>query len=104
MELMTPKEVARCLKISVRTVYDNQNRLGGIYPAGIKVLRFRKDLIYGLMEGQKAPGLEVQLSVSGKNLRGWRSSYKSGSQKSKGRSKGRGQKKYAQTNPARHGL
>jgi hypothetical protein len=104
MELMTPKEVAQCLKISVRTVYDNQNRLGGIYPAGIKVLRFRKDFIDGVVEGQETQGLEVQLSVSGKKLRGWRSSYESGSQKGKGRSKGRDQKKYAHTNPERHGL
>ena len=104
MELMTVKEVARCLKISIRTVYDNQNRLGGIYPAGIKVLRFRKDIIDGIMEGQKTRGLEIQLCVSREELRRGKPSHQGRCQKSERRPKERGQKKYAQTNPSRHGL
>lgn len=30
----------------------NPRRLGGFYPAGIKVLRFRPEVIYGSVEGQ----------------------------------------------------
>ncbi len=104
VELMTSREVARCLKISVRTVYNNKNRLGGFYPAGLGILRFREDLIYGIMEGQNTQGLEIQLPVSGKGLRRGRPSNQSRSQKGKGRSKSRGPKEYTKTNPARHGL
>ena len=104
MEFMTPTDVALYLKISVRTVYENQKRLGGIYPAGIKVLRFRKEFIHELVERQKAPGLEIQLPVSGKGLRRGRLSNQSRSQKSKRGPTGRGQEKSIKTNPDRHGL
>jgi hypothetical protein len=104
MELLTPKEVARCLKISHRTVYENKNRLGGFYPAGLRVLRFRKEVINGIMEGQKAQRLEVQLPVSKAELRWRRSSHQSGGQKGKRSSESEGYKKFQQTNPARHGL
>ncbi|MCP4624842.1 MAG: helix-turn-helix domain-containing protein [bacterium] len=43
--LLTPKQVAELLSLSVRTVYDHSIRLGGFYPAGIKALRFRRDVI-----------------------------------------------------------
>ncbi len=49
--LLTPKQVAELLSISVRTVYDHSIRLGGFYPAGIKALRFRRDVIEAIMEG-----------------------------------------------------
>ncbi len=51
-QLLTPSDVAELLQISVRTVYDHARRLGGFYPAGIKVLRFRPEVIYGSVEGQ----------------------------------------------------
>lgn len=44
--LLTPEEVASLLRISLRTVYENARRLGGFYPAGIRVLRFRKERIH----------------------------------------------------------
>ena len=50
--LLTVKDVAGLLQIKERTVYDNRKALGGFYPAGIKVLRFRAEVIYGIMEGQ----------------------------------------------------
>ena len=49
--LLTPKQVAEILNLSVRTVYDHRIRLGGFYPAGIKALRFRRDVIEAIMEG-----------------------------------------------------
>jgi len=49
--LLTPKQVAELLSLSVRTVYDHSIRLGGFYPAGIKALRFRRDVIEAIMEG-----------------------------------------------------
>jgi len=51
--LLTPKEVAELLKISLQTVYDNRKRLGGFCPAGIRVLRFRKGDIERIMEGPR---------------------------------------------------
>jgi len=48
--LLTPKQIAELLNLSVRTVYDRV-RLGGFYPAGIKTLRFRRDVIEAIMEG-----------------------------------------------------
>lgn len=46
--LLWPKEVASLLNISVRTVYKNFRKLGGFYPAGMRVLRFRPDVIMAL--------------------------------------------------------
>jgi hypothetical protein len=51
--LLTPKEVADLLKISLQTVYDNRKLLRGFCPAGIRVLRFRKDDIERIMEGPR---------------------------------------------------
>jgi hypothetical protein len=67
--LLTPEEVADRLQISIRTVYDNKGRLGGFYPAGIRCLRFRKDVIDGILEGSSAEGLDVQVPVQGEWLR-----------------------------------
>lgn len=63
-ELLTPQEVALLLKISVKTVYAHATGLGGFYPGGIRVLRFRREAINELVEGQAARGLA--LSVRGK--------------------------------------
>lgn len=59
--LLWPKEVASLLNISVRTVYKNFRKLGGFYPAGMRVLRFRPDVIYGIMEGKGR--MEVQTPI-----------------------------------------
>ena len=102
MNLLTPEQVAKFLQISIRTVYENKDRLGGFYPAGIKVLRFRKEVIYGIMEGQKAEGLGIRLSVQGQKVR------RQGIQ-NQGRGKGvQGETQEGgqehQTDPTRHGL
>ena len=47
----TVDEVAELLKIPKRTVYKHARRLGGFYPAGIKVLRFRKQVIDEILYG-----------------------------------------------------
>ena len=57
--LLTPNEVARLLHLSVRTVYAQSHRLGGFYPAGIRVLRFRREDIYAIMEGPQDRQLEI---------------------------------------------
>jgi len=53
-QLLTPEEVASVLKISVRAVYKHKKSLCGIYPAGIKVLRFREDVINDIIQGQES--------------------------------------------------
>ena len=55
MKLLTVQEVAELLRVDVRTVYDHRLKLGGFYPAGIRVLRFRRDVIEQILEG---PGRE----------------------------------------------
>lgn len=52
-QLLTPSDVAELLQISVRTVYDHSDRLGGFYPLGIRRLRFRPEGIYEHLEGQE---------------------------------------------------
>ena len=49
--LLTTPEVARLLHLSVRTVYASSHRLGGFYPAGIRALRFQREIIYAIMAG-----------------------------------------------------
>ena len=66
--LLTPIDVAKLLQISVRTVYDNKSRLGGFYPAGIKVLRFRQEVIDGILRGQGSGALEVPIRAQGQKL------------------------------------
>ena len=68
--LLTPKQVAEMLSISVRTVYDHSIRLGGFYPAGIKALWFRRDVIEAIMEGHSftinRPGRAIPSKVRSK--------------------------------------
>lgn len=55
---LTPEDVSSLLQISISTVYKNAVRLGGFYPFGLKVLRFRREVIEnGSLEGQEAGGL-----------------------------------------------
>ena len=58
--LYTVEEVAQILKVDIRTVYDHRKRLGGFYPAGIRVLRFRKEEIDGIVARPDTQGLEVR--------------------------------------------
>jgi len=102
MNLLTPKQVAELLQVSPRTVYDNKHRLGGFYPAGIRVLRFRREIIYGLMEGQKTEGLGIRFSVQGQEIRRQGIQNQGGGKSIKGETKEPSQEH--QTNPTRHGL
>lgn len=67
--LLTVKDVAKFLQISSRTVYDNSRKLGGFYPFGISVLRFKPEVIYGNPKGQGTQILGVPVSISGEELR-----------------------------------
>jgi hypothetical protein len=102
MNLLTPNQVAEILQISTRTVYENKHRLGGFYPAGIRVLRFRKEVIYGLMEKQETEGLGIRFPVQGKTLRRQGIQNEGGGQSRQGEAP-EGNQEY-QTDPARHGL
>gem|GEM_PF-3343057 len=65
-KLLSVKEVAEILNLSPRTIYDNARRLGGFYPAGIRVLRFNPEVIRGIMEGKGR--MEVQVSIPGEKI------------------------------------
>ncbi len=49
--LLTVADVARLLNLSSKTVYKHKRRLGGFYPAGIRVLRFSPETIQELLAG-----------------------------------------------------
>ncbi|HCY83945.1 MAG TPA: hypothetical protein DHV36_02290 [Desulfobacteraceae bacterium] len=66
--LMTPAEVAELLQISEKTVYKHRSKLCGFKPAGLGVLRFRQEVIYGIMEGQDPQRLVLQFPVSDPNV------------------------------------
>jgi len=88
-QLLTPNQVADLLQVSVRTVYENAKRLGGFYPAGIKVLRFKEGVIRGIMEGSAKRPLEVSVSSHGEAIRrrvGTRPGRKPGAPERKGES------------------
>jgi hypothetical protein len=69
LPLMTPQEVADLLKISIKTVYKEKHRLGGVYPGGLRVLRFLPEVIHAAMA---IPAREVAIPVRayGEGLRG----------------------------------
>lgn len=50
LKLLTPKDVAKLLQISEKTVYKHQRRLCDFHPVGIKCLRFRAKDIYDIMK------------------------------------------------------
>lgn len=83
--LLTPDDVAKLLQVSLRTVYANGKRLGGFYPAGIKVLRFREEVIREFMEGQGERNVEIHLPGQREGLRRGRTPDQSGSQDGPGR-------------------
>jgi len=80
MKLLTPRDVSKLLNIAIRTVYDHRTRLGGFYPAGIRVLRFREDKIDELMEGQGQGGLAMGVSIPGAQAHRGRVQNQNGSQ------------------------
>jgi hypothetical protein len=73
------------LQLNVRTIYENAKRLGGFYPAGIRVLRFKEGVIRGIMEGPGNRVMEVPVSASGEALRRRRIQHQGGSADGQGR-------------------
>jgi len=66
----TPEQVAELMQVSTSVVYKHKDTLGGFYPAGIKVLRFNKGVINGILEGQDPQRLGIQVPISGPAVRG----------------------------------
>src|SRR5208283_4085140 len=99
--LLTVEDVANFLQISQRTVYDNSRKLGGFYPHGLRVLRFRPEVIYGNMEGQETEGMGLRVPISKEIIRGGRfcNTRECGSGKSKTQGRVKGEEK-----PDRHRL
>lgn len=67
--LLTPEQVAALLQISVKTVKKAKvrERLGGFYPVGLRALRFRPEVIRGVLAGERQ-GVEVQVRARGQAL------------------------------------
>jgi len=86
-KLLTPSDVAELLQISEKTVYKHRERFYGFNPAGLGILRFRGEIIYGIMEGQDPEALVLQFPVSKNELRGQGVSDKTGGVRSQGRKK-----------------
>ena len=84
-QLLTPDDVAKLLQVSLKTVYVNGKRLGGFYPGGIKVLRFREEVIREFMEGQGKRDMEVHLSGEREGLRRGGTQDQGGSEDGQGR-------------------
>ena len=101
-KLLTPTDVAELLQVSEKTVYKHKHRFGGFYPAGLKVLRFRGDIIDGILQGPKTEGLDISVSVSGQKLRKSRIQDQKRGTRSKGSSKKRIKGPVARSN--RHGI
>ena len=98
-KLLTPQEVAEILNISVEAVYKHKRALCGLYPAGIKVLRFREDIIYGII--QNTPGVEVRISKEREEVQWQRLPDQNRGTGSQGSAPKRGR---SRQNPGRHGL
>ena len=99
-QLLTPDNVAELLQISSKTVYKHKQKLGGFYPAGLRILRFNQEVIHGIMEGQSQEPLVLQVPISGQKLHGERVQGQKRSRNSKGDKKKRSQ----HTDPNRHDL
>ena len=68
--LLTVADVAVLLKIHPKTVYEHAAEWGGFYPAPLRVLRFRPEVIRGIMEGGQK--VEVRFPAQREILRGRR--------------------------------
>ena len=99
--LLNPTDVAKLLRISEKTVYKHREKLCGFKPAGLGVLRFRKEIIYGIMEGQDPKTLVLQFPVSKRDLCIERVQNQTRSSDSKRREKKSSEKS---TTSNRHGL
>lgn len=53
--LLTPQEVAKLLRISVKTVYENKERFGPVYPGGLRCLRFKREAVDAAMGVSQRP-------------------------------------------------
>jgi predicted DNA-binding transcriptional regulator AlpA len=102
-QLLTVKDVAKTLQISPRTVYDNAHRLGGFYPAGLRVLRFPPGVILGYLEGQDSQRMGLQIRVPEEGLRGTGLCDTTGSRRRQ-RKPAEDSGKRIKTDPSRHGL
>jgi integrase len=63
--LLKPEQVADLLQLSLSTIYAEVDRLGGFYPAGIKRLRFRQEVIDAIMEGPRSGKYRCQFQYLG---------------------------------------
>jgi len=103
--LLTPEDVANLLNMSVKTVYAHARRLGGFFPAGIKVLRFSPGVINGIMEGQnEGQGMAIRVPIPGDQVQLKVVSNPRGSSGRAGRSKKIVEINGWKTDPSRHGL
>ncbi len=99
--LLTPSDVAEMLKISEQTVYKHRRRFYGFKPAGLGILRFRKEIINGIMEGQDPEALVLQFPISERFICGKRVQDKKRSSSGQGKKKRRAKK---DSDINRHGL
>jgi hypothetical protein len=100
--LLTVEEVAKILKITPRTVYKYRQRLGGFYPFGIKVLRFRREEIYAHLE--RGRELEIPVPAAGETTFPARIQNQGIGQGGKGEATGPTQSCQRGADPNRHGL
>ena len=101
--LMTVEDVAALLNISECAVYEHKDSLGGFYPANIRVLRFRPEVIYGVMEGQSPQGLAIRVPAQGETVRRGRPRKQKGGNGGPGEAQG-GDKPGAGLSADHHGL
>ena len=99
--LLTPPDVAELLQISEKTVYKHQKQLGGFNPAGSGILRFKQEIINGIIERQETKTLLLQFRASRQNLCKEKLQEKKGRSNSPRQTKRRG---HQPTDKNRHGL
>ncbi len=78
--LLTPRQVAKLLQLSLATIYAKARSLGGFYPAGIKALRFRRETIHAIMEGPQDRKVPHPVPASGQKVQQDRLRYQKGRQ------------------------
>jgi hypothetical protein len=98
--LLTPEKVAEILQISVEAVYKHKHALCGFYPAGIKVLRFREDVIDGIIQNVNGR-VAVRVPEEREALQRQRIQYQSRGESSTGKAP---ERNIRRQNPSRHGL
>jgi hypothetical protein len=101
-QLLTKEQVADLLQVSVQTVYRNRCRLGGFYPAGLRVLRFREDDILACLERDQR--MALSLPISGEEIQPGLVQDQGRGQGRRRGEKGRTQKGGEGADPNRHNL